>query len=345
MSQTAIILTNVGSPDSTAPKDVRRYLGEFLMDERVIDVPYLLRFLLVKGIIAPLRARSSAKKYETIWTDEGSPLIVTTKKLAERIAEVAGIPCYWCMRYATPSAEHTLRQIHRNHPTLKQLVIFPLYPHYAMSSYETGVVDIEENHARGGYSSEIKVVPPFYEDPQFIQVLASQLRPVLDQVDYDYVLFSYHGIPERHVKKTDPTGEHCYKCENCCEVASPAHAYCYRHQVIRTTEETAAVLKLPEGKYGFSFQSRLGRDPWLKPYTAPLLEELPKRGIKNLVILCPAFVSDCLETLEEIHEEGREIFLEAGGESFHSVPCLNLNENWVRVASMLAQRQLEKVDA
>lgn len=335
MSEKVVLLANLGSPKSTAVKDVRVYLKEFLMDERVIDIPFLIRSFLVKGIIAPLRARSSAKKYETIWTDEGSPLIVTTEKLTQEVQKVTGVKSYYCMRYAEPSTASVLAQIHEENQDLKEIVLFPLYPHYAMSSYESAVVKVEEEHEKGNYPSKLSVVPPYYDREVYISALAGSMQETLAKTDFDHVLFSYHGIPERHLKKTDCTGTHCLQVEDCCNVPSQAHDVCYRHQVIETTELTAKVLGLQPEQYSFSFQSRLGADAWLKPYTAKELEEMPQRGIKKLVVVCPAFVSDCLETLEEIHEEGEEIFLESGGEKFWSIPCLNTDDSWVQAIDRL----------
>ncbi len=319
---------NLGSPDTTSVKDVRRYLNEFLMDERVIDIPAIPRTVLVKGIIVPFRAPRSARAYRSIWTREGSPLVVLTKQLREAVQAKTDLPVEICMRYGNPSTADVLQKMHAEHPHLEEIILFPLYPHYAMSSYETAVVQVQELHRKMGFKSALNVVDPFYDDPAYIHALTESIRPFLQQ-EYDKILFSYHGIPERHVKKSDPTGCHCLKVENCCQVASDAHARCYRHQTFTTTALVSQALNIPPPKMQHSFQSRLGRDPWLTPYTAIRLKELPAEGVKKLVIVCPAFVSDCLETLEEIAEEGKEIFLKAGGESFTIIPCLNLNPLWI----------------
>jgi ferrochelatase len=327
-AEKAIVLMNLGSPDSTSVPDVRKYLNEFLMDERVIDTPYLLRLLLVKGIITPFRAPRSAEAYRSIWTKEGSPLIVLTQQLQDALQKEVDIPVTMAMRYGTPSPKQAFDELVKNNPDLKEVILLPLYPHYAMSSYETAAEYAKEIHKKNKYAFKLSVIKAFYDDEDYLNALAESVKPYLQQ-DYDQVLFSYHGIPERHVQKTDPTHSHCLKVENCCAVNSEAHKYCYRHQCIFTTEKIAGKLGIPVNKYAFSFQSRLGRDEWLKPYTALRLEELPKEGIKKLIILCPAFVSDCLETLEEIAMEGKESFLHAGGESFTLIPCLNLNPLWV----------------
>lgn len=337
MAKKAILLANLGSPDSYSVKDVRSYLNEFLMDERVIDIPYPVRLLLVKGVIVPFRAPNSAKKYETIWGENGSPLIHITRELVKKVADYTGSPVYMCMRYANPTPKYALDIIQQENPDIDEVVMLPLYPHYAMSSYETAVLHVQDTHKKGNYPFSLKVVKAFYNQPDYIRALNNSINPFLAQ-EYDHVLFSYHGIPERHVRKTDPTKNHCLKCENCCEVPSTAHAFCYRHQIKETTRLVAEQLQIPEAKHSFSFQSRLGQDQWLRPYTVQLLKDFPKQGIKKLVVACPAFVSDCLETLEEIQEEGREIFMENGGENFTLIPCLNLNSDWVKTIDILVNQ-------
>lgn len=328
MQRKAILLMNLGSPDSPTTKDVKPYLSQFLMDERVIDVPNWLRTILVKGIIVPLRSPQSAKKYKTIWTKDGSPLVSITKQVTTLVQEKTDVPVYFSMRYGNPSTESVLKTIHQEHPQIEEIIALPLYPHYAMSSYETAAVQVADLHKQGNYNSALTIVPAFYNNQKYIHALATSIQPYLEQ-PYDKILFSYHGIPERHVKKTDCTKTHCLQTSDCCNVASAAHEFCYRHQVIETTHLVAKALNIPAEKVGYSFQSRLGQDAWLKPYTAKLLGELPKEGVKKLLVVCPAFVSDCLETIEEMGEEGDEIFKEAGGESFQLIPCLNTNPLWI----------------
>lgn len=334
MATKAILLVNLGSPDSYEVQDVKRYLSEFLMDEKVIDIPYLQRLLLVKGIIVPFRSPKSAAKYKSIWTKEGSPLICYTKKLTELVAKETEVPTYMCMRYANPDPDSVIKKIHGEHPDLKELIVLPLYAHYAMSSYETALDHVKNAYIKGSYAFKLSAIPPFYEHPAYINALSESIRPFLKN-EYDHLLFSYHGIPERHIKKTDITHGHCLMQADCCNQNSKAHFYCYKHQVKETSRLVAKQLNLPAEKHSFSFQSRLGQDKWLKPYTAGLLKELPAKGIKKLVVVCPSFVSDCLETLEEINIEGRELFMEAGGESFTLVPCLNTNADWVKTISIL----------
>ncbi len=329
MTKRGIILLNLGSPDSTEVKDVRKYLMEFLMDKRVIDYPYILRLLLVGGIIAPLRAPKSAEAYKTVWTKDGSPLVVMTNQLRDALEPMLNEPLEVAMRYRNPTMKYAYDKLMERMPDIEEVIAIPLYPHYAMSSYETAVEHAKEVHQKNGYPFKLSFIKPFYDDANYIHALTESIRPNLQQ-DYDQILFSYHGLPQRHMSKADPTHLHCMKVENCCEVDSVAHKTCYRHQCWTTTQLIIKNLGIPSEKVGFSFQSRLGREEWLKPYTAIRLEELPKEGVKKLLIVCPAFVSDCLETLEEIAEEGKHSFLEAGGESFTMIPCLNLHPLWVQ---------------
>ncbi len=329
MAKRGIVLMNLGSPDSTEVKDVRKYLLEFLMDERVIDYPYIFRLALVGGIIAPLRAPRSAEAYKKVWTKDGSPLVVLTKQLQNALQPQVNEPVEIAMRYGNPTMKDAFDKLMNKVPGLEEVIAIPLYPHYAMSSYETAVEHAKAVHKKQNYPFELKFIKPFYNEPHYIDAMTENIKPFLEQ-EYDQVLFSYHGLPERHMKKADPTQSHCMKVANCCETASPAHATCYRHQCWVTTQLIAEKLQIPKEKVGFSFQSRLGREEWLKPYTAKRLEELPGEGVKKLVVLCPAFVSDCLETLEEIALEGRKEFLHAGGESFTLIPCLNIHPLWVK---------------
>jgi ferrochelatase len=325
----AIVLMNLGSPDSTDVKDVKRYLDEFLMDKRVIDSPWLMRMLLVKGIIVPFRSPKSAEAYKSIWTEEGSPLIVLSEQLQEAVKVHLEEPVAITMRYGNPSPRQTFDELVNEHQDLEEVLLIPMYPHYAMSSYETAVEYAREIHKKYKYGFKLNVIKPYYNDTDYVSALADSIKPYLEQ-EFDQILFSYHGVPERHIYKGDITGHHCLKVANCCEVDSPAHAFCYRHQCLVTTKLVSEQLGIPSEKYAFSFQSRLGRAEWLKPYTAVRLAELPKEGVKKLLVACPAFVSDCLETLEEIAVEGKHIFMENGGESFTMIPCLNVHPIWVQ---------------
>jgi ferrochelatase len=322
MMKRGIMLMNLGSPESTEVKDVKNYLNEFLMDKRVIDYPWLFRKILIEYIITPGRAPKSAEAYKSVWLPEGSPLIVLSKRLRDALQLLLEEPVELSMRYGNPHPAVAFSNLMERCPGLEEVIAIPLYPHYAMSSYETAVEYAREVHARKKYPFKLKFIKPFYKEPDYINTLAETIRPFLGN-GYDRLLFSYHSIPKRHIKKGDVTGNHCLKTDNCCTIDSAAHAKCYRHQCITTTKLVVEKLGIPEDKYLISFQSRLGREEWLKPYTALLLPELPKQGVKNLLVVCPSFVSDCLETLEEMAMEGKELFLHAGGEQFELIPCMN----------------------
>ena len=322
-----ILLMNLGSPNSTEVKDVRTYLSEFLMDEKVIDLPYILRLLLVRGIIVPFRAPKSAEAYRTIWTDQGSPLIQLTRDLQKEVQKKSEEPVEIIMRYGNPDPSIGFEQLMEKVPGLEEVILFPLYPHFAMSSYETAVDYAYEVHKKKNYPFKLTTIKPHYDQPAYINALAASILPWLDQ-EFDQVVFSYHGIPQRHIRKSDTTGQHCLSVHDCCNVDSVAHKTCYRHQVFTTTKLVTEKLGLPASKYSISFQSRLGKG-WLEPFTDIRLAQLPGEGIKKILIICPAFVSDCLETLEEIAERGKETFMEAGGERFTMIPCLNTHPLWV----------------
>lgn len=332
-----ILLINLGSPDSTKVSDLRKYLDEFLMDERVIDKSWLFRALLVKGIIVPFRSPKSAEAYKKIWTEEGSPLIVYTKKLQQALQSRVEEPVEIAMRYGNPTPEDAYSALLSRDPEIKEVIVLPLYPHYAMASYETAVEYMKEIYNKKKYPFTLSFIPPFYDDEKYLNALAENIRPYLEK-KYDHILFSYHGVPGRHIRKSDITGCHCLQSNDCCETPSPAHQFCYRHQVRTTTRLVTERLEIPINKYSISFQSRLGKG-WLTPFTDIRLAEMPKEGIKNLLILCPAFVSDCLETLEEIAMRGKEIFMLAGGESFTMIPCLNTNPLWIDAVEGMIERQ------
>ncbi len=328
---------NLGSPDSTSVKDVKNYLNEFLMDERVIDSPYLVRTVLVKGIISPFRAPKSAEAYQSIWTEDGSPLVSITKQLRVELQKEIAEPVIIAMRYGNPNMKSAYDSLLAEYPDLQEVVLVPLYPHYAMSSYETAVAHARTVHKKGRYPFGIITVKPFYKDPDYIESLAESMKPYLTNQN-SHLLFSYHSIPERHIHKTDVTRIHCLQSANCCDGFSPAHEFCYRHQCFMTTKLVAERLGIPKEKYSVSFQSKLGRSEWLKPSTTMRMEQMPAEGIKDLVVVCPSFVSDCLETLEEIAIREKEGFLKAGGETYTFIPCMNTQPQWVKaLASLIAK--------
>ncbi|MFD0863029.1 ferrochelatase [Sungkyunkwania multivorans] len=324
-----VLLVNLGSPDSTDSKDVKRYLGEFLMDERVIDAPYWLRTFIVKGIILNTRPKKSAAAYKKIWWEEGSPLIVLSERLQAKVQKQVEVPIALAMRYGKPSIRSGMQELYDK--GVKDVLIIPLYPQYAMATTETILVLAEELRKSFFPDMTLTNVPAFYNHKDYIRVLANSIKQSLEGKDYEHLLFSYHGVPERHIRKSDITKSHCKIDGSCCKTPSPAHEFCYRHQCYETTRQVAEVLNFEEGTYSTSFQSRLGVDPWLQPYTDRTIDKFGLEGMKKLAIVTPAFVSDCLETLEEIAMEGEEIFHEAGGEEFHVVPCINDRDDWAEV--------------
>ncbi len=321
-----ILLVNLGSPDSTDVKDVKKYLGEFLMDKRVIDVPYLLRLFLVKGIILNTRPKKSAAAYKKIWWKEGSPLIILSERLKEKVQNKTQYPVALAMRYGNPSIKSGLQELHDKGAT--DVLMIPLYPQFAMATTETILVLAKELQQKFFPNMNLNHIPAFYNKQEYIKVLGESIKDYLSDKEWDKILFSYHGIPERHIKKSDITKSHCKIDGTCCNTPSPAHEFCYRHQCYETTKQVVKYLNLKENQYYTSFQSRLGNDPWLQPYTDQTIENIAKEGVKKLAVVTPAFVSDCLETLEEIGMEGKEEFIEAGGNEFYAVPCINDREDW-----------------
>ena len=333
-----LLLINLGSPDSTSISDVKKYLDEFLMDKRVIGKSYIFRWILVKLIILNFRPKKSAKAYKKIWWKEGSPLIVLSRRLFKKVSNLMQIPVALAMRYGSISIFNGLKEL--NDKGVDEFIILPLYPHYAMSSYETVVEKVKKEVKNNFPEKKIKVIEPFYDEPKYIELLSQKINDTIKDKEYDHILFSYHGIPVSHLKISDPTKIHCYKVKNCCSVDSKAHKTCYKHQVTITTELVAKYLGLDREKYSISFQSRLANEPWLKPYTDSELERLAKEGKKNMVVVTPAFVTDCLETLEEIVMEAKEEFLDAGGENYYYVPCLNDDDSWAKLISKWAKIEL-----
>jgi ferrochelatase len=239
------------------------------------------------------------------------------------------------MRYQNPSIPDAI--IGLAEQKVDEVLLIPLFPHYAMSSYETAVARVKQVATKLAPQMLIKVQPPYGDSPDYIAALTASARNYLE-AGYDHLLFSFHGVPERHLKKSDPTGRHCLVVPNCCEGSSPVHATCYRAQCFKTVAAFVKQAGVPAGKFSVAFQSRLGNDPWLKPYTDFELAELPKRGVKNLLVICPAFVSDCLETLEEIGIRGRATFLSAGGKEFMQIPCLNEHPRWIAALEKMIER-------
>lgn len=320
-----VLLINLGSPKSSEVADVRVYLREFLMDKRVIDVPWMLRKFIVEVGILPQRPKRSAKAYKKIWREDGSPLVVISQQLACKLQQKSEFPVALAMRYQSPSIKEGIQKLIDKGAS--DILVIPLYPQYAMSSTQTVIEKTKEVQRKFFKNTGIKFLPPFYNDKEYLRILAASIQKKLPK-DFDLLLFSYHGIPERHILKSDPYG-HCSLGSCCFESKLDSHRFCYRHQCYYTTEQIRLLLGLEKSKVYQSFQSRLGKNPWLKPHTDKTLAELPSQGIKKIVVVSPAFVADCLETLEEISIQGKDTFFSNGGTQFTYINCLNDSDAWV----------------
>lgn len=336
MSRRGLLLLQLGTPEAPTPTAVRRYLREFLSDPRVIDLPSVLRCLLLNLVILPFRPRRSAEAYKKIWTDAGSPLLV--HGLALEKAVQARLGDGWmvrlAMRYGRPSLGTALDEM----ADCEQIVALPLYPQYSSATTGSSLEHLYREAGARFVTPNVVVVPSFFCDVGFLSAVAAVGRSLLSQAQPDHVLFSYHGLPERQVKAGDKTGQHCLLSDGCCAQLSRENAHCYRAQCFQTSRSLAEQLALEPGTYTTCFQSRLGRARWISPSTNEVLASLPSSGNKRVVVFCPSFVADCLETLEEIGMRSREAFLKAGGEMFVLVPSLNGNDAWADAVTDLAQR-------
>ncbi len=331
MTGRGILLVNLGSPHSPSEADVRHYLNEFLMDGNVIDLPWLIRRMIVSLFVLPKRPAQSAKAYKSIWTDKGSPLICHSKALAAELSARLKGPVELAMRYGKPHMEQAFLRLARQ-PGVQEILLFPLYPHYAMSTIKTVKEKAQAIMQKHNLSVALKVHGVFYEHEGYMAALVNSARPWLEK-DYDHLVFSFHGVPVRHIHKDDSTGGHCLKNPDCCNTPSPAHRTCYRHQVYRTAQCFVEQADIPFDKYTVAFQSRLGRARWLEPNTVDILVQLAQQGAKKVLVICPSFISDCLETLEEIGIAAKKTFEQAGGESLELIPCLNEHPAWVKLLS------------
>jgi ferrochelatase len=335
-----VLLINLGTPEAPRSGPVRKYLREFLSDPRVLDINPVGRKLLLEGVILPLRPRKSAAAYRKIWTERGSPLLVESLALVEKVREALGaeVPVELGMRYGNPSIASALGRL--SAARTDRLVVAPLYPQYSSAATGSSLEEVYRITGAVEVVPNLSVLPPFYADPGFLDAFARQGEPVLARDKPDHVLFSFHGLPERQVRRSDPTGAHCLRSASCCDRMMDANRDCYRAQCFATARALAHRLGLGQGRFTVCFQSRLGRTPWIKPYTDYVIPELAARGMRRLAVFCPAFVADCLETLEEIGLRARDQFLSLGGESLSVVPSLNASPAWVSALTALLRRQL-----
>lgn len=334
MNNKAVLLVNLGSPKEPTTPEVRRYLHQFLMDPDVIQLPWLLRKIIVCLFVLPFRPKASAQAYQSIWLPEGSPLIVFSMRLLQKLQALTAVKVEMAMRYGSPDIESKILVLSKEE-NLKDILLIPLYPHYAESTIKTSIAEAERVIKKHKLDITLSLKQAFYDQPDYINALVSSAEPYLDRLGlektYDHLLFSYHGLPEVHITKLDESKKLCLKSADCCQQESPFNKQCYRRQVFKTTARFVEQANLPADKYSIAFQSRLGRARWLAPNTEDRLQELASAGVKNVLVICPAFVSDCLETLEEIAIRGEEVFKQAGGESLTLVPCLNDHPAWLDV--------------
>ncbi|MCP3980146.1 MAG: ferrochelatase [bacterium] len=343
--RTGLLLINLGTPDSPAPADVRPYLREFLMDPRVLDIPTWRRWLVVNLFILPFRPKQSGEAYAKIWTDRGSPLLLHTEALADKMqrrlgADVEVIPA---MRYGKPPIRSALERFRA--AGIDDIAVFPLYPQYSSAANGSSLDKVFTEAAKLWNVPNLQVIPPFYDHPGYIDACARAARPILDEVDPEVVFFSFHGLPERHVKKSDDSGSYCLVRADCCERIVEENRNCYSAQCYATARALAERLGVPEDRRRVCYQSRLGRTPWLRPYTDELLIEEARKGRKRAVILSPAFVADCLETLEELGIRAAEDWKAHGGEKLTLVPAVNSNDDWADAAVRIVREHTRWLDA
>jgi ferrochelatase len=326
--RTGLLLINLGTPDSPEPRDVGRYLRQFLMDDRVIDVPAWRRWLLVNLLIVPFRTKHSSAAYRLVWTDRGSPLLFHSRDLQHKVQQILGpsVTVELGMRYGTPSIESAMQRL--TDAGVDRIAVVPLYPQYSSAANGSSIQRVNESVSGNWNTPHLQFIPPFFDHPAFIRACVAAARPVIERNDPELVFFSFHGLPERQVRKSDPTARHCLESPDCCNRSVPANHFCYRAQCFATAELLAEGLGIEPDRRVICFQSRLGRTPWIPPYTDEVLIEHAKRGVKRAVMLSPAFVADCLETLEELKLRAVESWVAHGGESLDVAPCVNADDLW-----------------
>ena len=336
---TGVLLLNLGTPDAPTTPAVRRYLREFLMDPRVIDVPAVQRWLLVNLIIAPFRSPKSAAAYQEVWTEPGSPLLVAGQELEAAVQQRLGADfrVVLGMRYQNPSIRSALQRAMQT--PIERLVVVPLFPQYSSAANGSAIQKVMDELTSDWNIPSVRVLADFYDHPGFIQSQAALARETLRGFACDKVVMSFHGLPERHVKKSWAEGFDGCDIEGPCPAIGAGNRYCYRAQCYATARALAAELELGDDDYVVCFQSRLGRDPWVRPYTDVLLPELARDGARNIAVLTPAFVADCLETLEEIGIRARQDWTDAGGHELRLVPCVNAEPAWAEAVAEMVRAE------
>ena len=329
-----VLLINLGSPKELSKKSVRQYLRVFLSDDNVVDLPKFFQQFILRLFILPFRPKNTLEAYEKIWTKEGSPLIISTDSIANKLTEKTGWNVEYAMRYEEPSIEKALHKFKKNE--INKIYVISLYPHNAMAT--TVTTELETRNVAMNVSNDFELIftKPFFDNEEYINAMVNSIRPYVENKSYDKIIFSYHGIPKRQAKKTDETGEHCFSTSNCCEIENDGSKDCYRSHTRIASDLTAKKLGLKDDQWEIAYQSRIGPG-WLTPFTDKRLAKLPEEGIDNIAILCPSFISDCLETLEEIDIRGRETFLKAGGKNMTYIPCLNDSEDTINLLENLVR--------
>ena len=329
-----VLLINLGSPKELSKKSVRQYLRVFLSDDNVVDLPKFLQQFILRLFILPFRPKNTLEAYEKIWTKEGSPLIISTESIANKLTEKTGWNVEYAMRYEEPSIEKALHKFKKNE--INKIYVISLYPHNAMAT--TVTTELETRNVAMNVSNDFELIftKPFFDNEEYINAMVNSIRPYVENKSYDKIIFSYHGIPKRQAKKTDETGEHCFSTSNCCEIENDGSKDCYRSHTRIASDLTAKKLGLKDDQWEIAYQSRIGPG-WLTPFTDKRLAKLPEEGKDNIAILCPSFISDCLETLEEIDIRGRETFLKAGGKNMTYIPCLNDSEDTINLLENLVR--------
>lgn len=331
-----VLLVNTGSPEAPRTAETRAYLRQFLSDPRVIDIHPVSRWLLLNLIILPFRPKHSAHAYRQVWTDNGSPLIVHSQALRDKLREALPHAVIEIgMAYGQPSIKSAMARLTEAH--VRRIVVLPMFPQYASATVGSVLEGAYSTASAQANVPALSAVPPFYNDEMFLDAWAEVARPSLAEFTADHVLMSFHGLPERHVRNCDPTGSHCLVQPDCCDNYLAANPNCYRAHCFATTRGIIKRLGLDAEEYSVAFQSKLGRSPWLAPAADKMIVELAQKGVKRLAVLCPAFVADCLETLEEIGLRAKEDFLRNGGEAFRLVPSLNSHPRWVEAVARLIQ--------
>ena len=329
-----VLLINLGSPKELSKKSVRQYLRVFLSDDNVVDLPKFFQQFILRLFILPFRPKNTLEAYEKIWTKEGSPLIISTESIANKLTKKTGWNVEYAMRYEEPSIEKALHKFKKNE--INKIYVISLYPHNAMAT--TVTTELETRNVAMNISNDFELIftKPFFDNEEYINAMVNSIRPYVENKSYDKIIFSYHGIPKRQAKKTDQTGEHCFSTSNCCEVKNDGSKDCYRSHTRIASDLTAKKLGLEDDQWEIAYQSRIGPG-WLTPFTDKRLAKLPEEGKDNIAILCPSFISDCLETLEEIDIRGRETFLKAGGKKMTYIPCLNDSEDTINLLENLVR--------